>query len=193
MARTIDILREEHRNIETLLLVLEQELTVFDRRQRPDYDIIRAAIEYLRDYPDRLHHPREDLIFAKIRERDPLAAAVIGDLDAEHRVGSKRLQRVADTIASILTEHDLLRETVHQAMHDFIDREREHIRMEERVLFPTALLVLQPQDWAEIEARLSDARDPLFAARAEAKFDALQRRILQWEQENEAERKQASA
>ena len=35
-AMVIDILRQEHRNIETLLLVLERELGVFARGERPD-------------------------------------------------------------------------------------------------------------------------------------------------------------
>jgi hemerythrin-like domain-containing protein len=34
MTKIIEILREEHRNIEELLLVLEQELHVFDSRLR---------------------------------------------------------------------------------------------------------------------------------------------------------------
>ena len=34
----IDLLRDEHRNIEKLLRVLEQELSVFDRGARPDYE-----------------------------------------------------------------------------------------------------------------------------------------------------------
>ena len=38
----IDLLRLEHRNIEKLLLVLEQELSVFDRGERPDYEVIWA-------------------------------------------------------------------------------------------------------------------------------------------------------
>jgi len=32
----IDSLRQEHRNIEKLLLVLERELSVFDREERPE-------------------------------------------------------------------------------------------------------------------------------------------------------------
>jgi hemerythrin-like domain-containing protein len=35
MVEIIEILRQEHRNIEKLLLVMEQELTVFDRGERP--------------------------------------------------------------------------------------------------------------------------------------------------------------
>ena len=70
MTRIIESLREEHRNIEELLLVLEQELGVFDRNERPDYEIIKAVIGYFQDYPDCCHHPKEDMIFEKLKVRD---------------------------------------------------------------------------------------------------------------------------
>lgn len=188
MNRIIEALQEEHRNLEKVLLVLEQELNVFDRRERPDYEIIKDAIDYLQAYPDRCHHPKEDLIFAKLQERDPVAAATVGDLAAEHEQVSRRLHRVAVAIEGILTDHDLLRQTVDDVVHDFIDREREHIAMEERVLFPAALRVLQPEDWLEIESRLNDKDDPLFSQAVEARFAALRQRVLRWEQDNEVER-----
>ena len=53
----IDLLRQEHRNIEKLLRVLEQELSVFDRGERPDYAVICAVIAYFQVYPDVCHHP----------------------------------------------------------------------------------------------------------------------------------------
>jgi hemerythrin-like domain-containing protein len=36
MTYVVEVLRQEHRNIEKLLRVLEQELSVFDRGSRPD-------------------------------------------------------------------------------------------------------------------------------------------------------------
>jgi hemerythrin-like domain-containing protein len=188
MTRMIEILREEHRNIEKLLRVLEQELNVFDRRERPDYEVMRAVIDYFQDYPDRCHHPKEDLLFARLQARDAEVAASIGDLGAEHEQGTERLYRLAQTLESILTDHDLPRDTFDRVVRDFIACERRHIDMEERRLFPAALETLRPEDWTAIDARLDDKGDPLFAAPVEAKFDALRRRILQWEQENEAER-----
>src|SRR5260370_24684371 len=95
MTKIIDILREEHRNIEKLLLVLERELLVFNRGERPDYHVVRSVIEYFQDYPDRCHHPKEDMVFEKLKARDPIAAASVGDLEAEHGKGSKRLWRGA--------------------------------------------------------------------------------------------------
>ena len=42
----IERLSQEHRNIEKLLAILERELEVFDRGDRPDYKVIRAVISY---------------------------------------------------------------------------------------------------------------------------------------------------
>jgi hemerythrin-like domain-containing protein len=86
----IDSLRQEHRNIEKPLLVLERELSVFDRGERPDYQVFDAIIAYFLVYPHTYHHPQEDMIFEKLRERDPAAAENIGDLAAEQTVAASR-------------------------------------------------------------------------------------------------------
>ena len=46
MTYIIEVLRQEHCNIGSLLRVLERELSVFDRGDRPDYEVVRAVIEY---------------------------------------------------------------------------------------------------------------------------------------------------
>jgi hemerythrin-like domain-containing protein len=45
MTEMVEILRQEHRNIESLLHVLERELSVFDRGERPDYEVVLAVID----------------------------------------------------------------------------------------------------------------------------------------------------
>jgi hemerythrin-like domain-containing protein len=85
----IELLSQEHRNIERLLAVLERELEIFDRGGRPDYEVIRAVISYFEVYPEVYHHPQEDLIFAKLNIRDPAAAAKVGDLAREHQKGAQ--------------------------------------------------------------------------------------------------------
>jgi hemerythrin-like domain-containing protein len=85
MTYVIEVLRQEHRNIEKLLRVLEREFSVFDRGGRPNYEAVLGVIEYFKDYPNSCHHPKEDAIFEKLMSRDPTAAAKIGDLHAEHK------------------------------------------------------------------------------------------------------------
>lgn len=188
MSYLIEVLRQEHCNIERLLCVLERELTVFDRGDRPNYEIVLAVIDYFKDYPDSCHHPKEDMIFEKLEARDPVAAATIGDLDSEHREGARRLRRVAEAVERVLSDHDLLRQTVDGIIRDFINHERQHMAMEERVLFPAALNVLCPKDWADIALKMADREDPFYLPAFEQKFNRLRRNILKMEGEADAER-----
>jgi len=184
----IDYLRQEHQNIEKLLLVLEQELGVFDRGERPDYEVIQAVIAYFEVYPDSYHHPQEDTVFNKLKARDPAAAASIGDLAAEHRRGAKRLCRVVKAIESVLMDREVSRHVVDGIIRDFIVHERRHMAMEERDFFPAAVKALRPQDWAEIASGLTDREDPLFSEIVEERFKAVRTHILQLELEALAER-----
>jgi hemerythrin-like domain-containing protein len=185
----IDLLRQEHRNIEKLLLVLEQELGVFDRGERPDYEVIWAVIAYFQVYPSAYHHPQEDVVFQKLKERDPAAAARVGDLDAEHKSEAERLRRVAQAVESVLMDQEILRSAVDDIIRDFIEHERRHIDMEERHFFPAAASALLPQDWDEIAAaKLTGQKDPIFSDAVEKRFEAVRSHILELEQEAEAER-----
>lgn len=184
----IEILRQEHRNIEKLLLVLERELDVFARGDRPDYEVVHAVIGYFQVYPDAYHHPLEDRVFEKLKVRDYAVVAKIGDLAADHRRGAERLRKVARAVENVLADRELLRRTVNDIIRDFIEQERRHMAMEERVFFPAAINALQPADWAEIASRLTDQSDPLFSEVVEEKFEVVRRHIMQLEQEAEAER-----
>jgi hemerythrin-like domain-containing protein len=188
MTDAIAILLQEHRNIESLLCVLERELNVFAGAGRPDYEVVLAVIEYFKDYPDSCHHPKEDLIVEKLKTRDPVALSTIGDLAAHHREGAKRLRRVAEVVERVLSDQELSRQAVADILRDFIDQEREHMAMEERVVFPAALKVLRPEDWADIALTLADRQDPFYQPYFEEKFSTLRRGILKMEEEASAER-----
>lgn len=184
----IEILRQEHRNIEKLLLVLERELGVFARGDRPDYEVIHAVIAYFQVYPDVHHHPLEDLVFEKLKIRDPAAAARMGDLAADHQRGTERLRRVAQAVESVLADRELLRQTINDIICDFIDQERRHMAMEERAFFPAAIKALEAEDWADIVSILASRRKPVLNEATEQMFEVVRSHILQLEQEAEAER-----
>ena len=193
MPRLIEVLREEHRNIEKLLGVLEQELGVFDRRERPDYETLQAIIDYFTEYPARCHHPKEDMIVDILKARTPAAAGSLDDVGLDHQQEGARLRRLAHTLENVRTGGELPRQSVDDVVREFIAHERRHIDYEERALFPAAIKALTAEDWAGIDGRMSDARDPLFDQVVEEKFRALAQKILQWEQENEDDRRKSPA
>jgi len=128
-----------------------------------------------------------------LKARDPALAAALGDMESDHREEADRLLELARTIESVRTGSDLPRESVIEVVRDFIAHERRHIALEERELFTAALRTLRASDWASIEARMGDARDPLFNGAIERKFRSLADKILQWERENEDHRQHAHA
>ncbi len=69
--RVIAAWHAEHMDFLRLLDLLEKQVSVFQRADRPDYELMLDIIRYLRDFPDDLHHPREDAAFARLAQRYP--------------------------------------------------------------------------------------------------------------------------
>lgn len=184
----IEMLGHEHRNIEKLLDVMERELNVFDRGERPDYEVIGAVIDFFEKYPDTCHHPKEDIVYEKFKARAPERAASIADLRAEHREGARRLHRVAEAINNVLNDQDVLRDSVDRIVRDFIDNERKHIVLEDNEVFPAIVETLRPEDWAEIALKIADRYGPPSETDFEEQFSTLRRNILELEAEATARR-----
>ncbi|MFO1112230.1 MAG: hemerythrin domain-containing protein [Bradyrhizobium sp.] len=185
----IERLSGEHRNIERLLAILERELEVFGRGDRPDYEVIRAILSYFEVYPEVYHHPQEDLVFARLKTRDPAAAAKVGDLAGEHRKGAESLRRVVQVVDNVLAGQEILRQDVEAIIRGFVEHERRHMKMEDRDFFPAAVKALRPQDWKEIASAVTSRKDPLFSDAAEERFEMVRAHIQRLEQEAEEERK----
>ena len=63
-------LSTDHARIAKVLDELERQLDILADAGKPDYEVVRGAVEYLLVYPDQFHHPKEDLIYRRLRARD---------------------------------------------------------------------------------------------------------------------------
>ena len=192
MVEVISALRREHRDMAKLLNALERQLAAFDRGDRPDYEIVQAVIDYCLTYPDLSHHPREDLVFERLRARDPETAESIGNLQAEHEALAERTRRFAAAVSDVLLEAEMPRDALHKVAWDFLNYYRKHISMEETRFFPAALEALKPEDWRAIESEADKRGDPLFGEEPEEHFKALRRNILDWDRNERAAAAEAS-
>jgi len=180
MADVLAALRRDHGGMAQLFAAVERQLARFGRGETPDYDVLRGVLDYCLTYPDLYHHPKEDLVYARLSRLDPAAAAAVGDLAAEHRPLAEATRRFAAALRNLLQDQEVPREAFDRAAREFLDSHRRHIAMEEKSFFPAAEASLTAADWAAIEAELASRADPLSADVGEARYAALRADILAW-------------
>ena len=175
---TPDILHalgDEHKYQARLLNLLEKQVGLLNQKLPADLEVMAGVMRYMTRYPDRFHHPKEDLLFEKIVLRDAEAQPRVDELLQAHETiigqGAKLLaaieqcQRVgpgADTHA------------LRKAAHAYIGALRRHMDIEHLHLFPLAQKVLKAQDWADVDARMKPILDPVFGTTVAEEFRPLQ-------------------
>jgi hemerythrin-like domain-containing protein len=174
-------LRQDHANLQRLLVMLERQMDVLNRRERPDWDIIQGVVEYLMTYPDLRHHPLEDQILRRLQAKNPSAAGPYLGLDSEHREQSQALRRIAAATHQVLQDASMARQGYLDLLGSFVAAQRDHIRREEAGFFPTADQILDATDWTEVARQVADLIDPLSADQVERRFTALRRNLLSWD------------
>ena len=182
MAEVVRMLRKEHTDMAILLDLLERQIAEFKRGGATDFGIVRGILDYYLSYPDLYHHPKEDLIYHRLRAVAPdQAESVKGLLAAHEELGQLTRRFASATVDQMLHGDEVPREWFASLARKFIDINRRHLVMEEESFFPLALRVLGPEDWAEIDAQVTDRNDPLFGGAVEERFHALHESILELE------------
>ena len=101
MNNAITVLKSEHRSLSAVLQALiELARMAQDPKVQPDWRPFRAMLRYIDEYPERLHHPKEDqFLFARLAKRSPdarrrsRASARSVGLAASSRIACSRRSR----------------------------------------------------------------------------------------------------
>ena len=177
MSDTIALWHAEHKHFARLLDLLEQQVVAFHADDGPNYELMLDVVSYLRYYPDRLHHPREDVAFARLAERDPRLKPLVDQAQQEHRViaagGTELLAYLQQVVDDVVIE----RARVEAAAATYLVYYRRHLALEDRDLVPRAEKLLTPQDWEAVVAAVPAGADPLFGENFEPRYRELRRQI----------------
>jgi len=170
----------DHANLRKLLGLIERQLATYRGGGALDIEALTDIVEYLLHYPDLCHHPREDLIYRRLKTIDETAAKAVGDIESEHETLARLTRGFAAACRAAAQDVELPRAQFEASVRDFIAHYREHMELEETHLFPLALRSLTARDWWEIDNAVVAAADPLFGGKIERQFQELHLRILRF-------------
>ena len=156
-------IRDEHASLAAMLqsmrLMVEKGPSD-DHRQF--FNVLRAMLFYIDEFPERLHHPKEsNLLFPKVVKLAPKTMGAVDKLERDHM----RSEKAARDLQHMLLAWELLgpgrRAAFEEAMGQYIDAYLEHMNLEENVILPEAERCFSEEDWKLLDAAFAENADPL--------------------------------
>ena len=159
----LQTIRDEHASLAAMLqsmrLMVEKGPSD-DHRQF--FNVLRAMLFYIDEFPERLHHPKEsNLLFPKVVKLAPKTMGAVDKLERDHM----RSEKAARDLQHMLLAWELLgpgrRAAFEEAMGQYIDAYLEHMNLEENVILPEAERCFSEEDWKLLDAAFAENADPL--------------------------------
>ncbi|MCJ0765632.1 hemerythrin domain-containing protein [Variovorax terrae] len=178
---TVRIIFDEHAALAAMLVSLR---TLAERgpgdRPAMFFDVLRAMLFYIDEFPERRHHPKEsDLLFPRVARRAPQTLAAIARLEQDHLQGEARVRELQHLLLAWELLGESRRPAFAEAAGHYVAFYLEHMRLEEREILPQAQAALTAADWAELDAAFGAHRDPLAGGQPpDALYDRLFTRIV---------------
>lgn len=179
MSGIIDQLRQDHVNFSRLLDLLYSQLDLIHEGQTADFELMQDMMGYMTHYPDRFHHPLEDLVFAKLREHSAVADSALQILEKEHKGLADKGEQFLNSLKSVVDGALTRRDTLEAQGRDYVAFLRFHMDREEGEVFPLAEKLLSQADWTHIGSEMALQEDPLFGSVVAEDYRALYRYISQ--------------
>lgn len=184
----LSVLKNEHRAISAVLFCLKHTVAEWrDGKSKPPFALLHSIIDYMKAFPNRFHHPKEDTyLFPLVQKRVPALEETIKKLKLQHAEGDaamseielflNKMERQANEQNGAVSPDDL--EAFARRIDDFVEFERAHARLEATDIIPAAREALRAEDWAEIEQAFGANEDPIFGSKPRKEFDDLFHQIL---------------
>lgn len=171
----VNIIQHDH---DVLSAVLEGMLQIIraigDTGKAPNLKVLRAMLLYIHDYPERVHHPKEDrYLFPMVRRRTKEADEAIIELEAQHALGDRLVLDLEHALNRYELEGAAAFEPFALMAGQYAEFYKAHMRLEEQEILAIALNVLSDDDWRELDAAFTEEKNPLAGSRTETSMQQL--------------------
>ena len=141
--------RKDHQNIARILVYMRSSLNLVEGESaREEFSRLVVCLDFIGSYPDRVHHPREEVLYNILKSRKKEFDRISIKLDEEHWSLAKKTVALHRMCADLLdSEQDSSEVSVR--LNEFVDLQFKHMRYEEDTVFPLIEKTFDVADWKE--------------------------------------------
>ncbi|MDR7305753.1 hemerythrin domain-containing protein [Rhodoferax saidenbachensis] len=160
---SLQTIKDEHAALRAMLQSL---LLMLDRGpgDEPEcfFDVLRAMLFYIDEFPEKLHHPKEsDLLFPRVARLAPQTMEVIVQLEQDHAHSEAAVRELQHLLLAWELVGDSRHAAFDTAVRRYVAAYLTHMKLEETAILPVAQAVLGEADWAALDAAFATNCDPL--------------------------------
>ena len=166
-------LRTDHKNMALMLDLLERESNLIYDGKEPDYELLQDIMHYMTVYPDAVHHPKEDRLYAELKAFHPELSTGFERITMDHRHIAELSVKLRNDIMSINSGNPVRRNAVVADALRYVNTLRGHMQWEELDLFRRVDEMIRRGHDTLDTAEFSHRPDPVFGSEAESGFARL--------------------
>lgn len=175
----MQIIKDEHRAMASVFNEIQRHVGQIDSGGEPDFEQLESMTHYLTEFPEKLHHPKEDeYLFDALLMRSPHARDIVAEVQDEHRLGGELLDRCVSAMGRFRSSRSVADQQLFiKTVREFIDLQWRHMNREEQVLMPMAAQFLKRDDWERVSDAFRSNENPLFGINAKEDPAALRQAL----------------
>jgi nucleotide-binding universal stress UspA family protein/hemerythrin-like domain-containing protein len=181
MDRAIALIKAEHRSLAAVIHGFKSlVVSACDGGKLPDGVLLQRMVGYLRNFTEKLHHPKEDeYLFVRLKERTDEFRDVLDTLEAQHHDEHALIDAIEQAVQAFARQPVAERiAAMSIAMDAYAEHVWDHMSLEEKVILPACQKRLGTADWLEIHRVFESNGDPRFGADRQVGFEKLFARLM---------------
>ena len=173
-------LNTDHYHMQQLLDCFNHEIDCygFDSKRSADLDIILNTLDYIQTYPEKWHHPTEDIIYNKLLKKQIKESTLIEQLQHEHQEIYQTTENIKEMFDNVVEDCIISADKLLTYSRNYIQLQRQHLDKENEYIYPLMDTVFSEDEWHEIENEVKSQNESSFNTPSKKEYFHLYRYIL---------------
>lgn len=162
--QALGIIKDEHRSLAVTVVAMRDLMRDGSGVDAQTVEsVMRGMVEYMNSFPERVHHPKEELHLHRwLRLRSPASDGMLKQVESQHVDERAHLKQVEHCLDALTPAGKEGLAALRDAVESLASHVLAHITFEEQEVLPLAARELQEDDWNDTAKAFSTNYDPRF-------------------------------